>query len=511
MSQRDQRTDRTVETRSAPSRGPAPAGRTALLDVQRTLGNTAALHLLRQAGHPYAGTERAGNVPVQRFMEPVAGDDAATWRREALTHVQTRAKDILLAYAALTKRAVGKVPADMGIQDAWMVAWKASKNPAVAGEEVDTSLTAVLRQLNIMEQEQLTSAVVGETVNSGLPLPTSKAGTEFTFTDSTLDGTAEGRTALAVDVENRKRKGAKDNGAKAAITYAERKITEWADRVMAAPAPAGFTVSRDDGDGERVKGQFATKFTYVSQSGGKWWWKISMDNSCLETLTAPTSVADLEQSHVEFIIRRHIFDLARQSGLRVEQSASGGGGHLSLDSETTFGGSVELFVESMRQWETGWASWVEHFGKEPREKDVSQAPWTGDLPTQDPSHLDRVTRLLDAVLNDAENGDVDLPGAIGRLQRLMVDLPLHARAGDNVREKVDANPEDRLHYQAVNLEHMASADTGARRVEFRDIQAQSGYDQLMADLTFIGRMLEEVRDEVRVSQRNRFAARHSTK
>ncbi|MFK0096831.1 DUF4157 domain-containing protein [Streptomyces sp. NPDC091040] len=49
MSQREHRTDRTAETRSAPSRGPAPVERAELLEVQRTLGNAAALHLLRRA------------------------------------------------------------------------------------------------------------------------------------------------------------------------------------------------------------------------------------------------------------------------------------------------------------------------------------------------------------------------------------------------------------------------------------------------------------------------------
>ncbi|MFF7335798.1 DUF4157 domain-containing protein [Streptomyces sp. NPDC008163] len=49
MSQREHRTDRTAETRSAPPRGQSPAERAELLEVQRTLGNAAALHLLRRA------------------------------------------------------------------------------------------------------------------------------------------------------------------------------------------------------------------------------------------------------------------------------------------------------------------------------------------------------------------------------------------------------------------------------------------------------------------------------
>ncbi|WP_443062837.1 eCIS core domain-containing protein [Streptomyces sp. NBC_00441] len=64
MSQREHRTDRTTETRSAPSRGQSPAERSELLEVQRTLGNAAALHLLRRAGE--AREEAPEQPAVQR-------------------------------------------------------------------------------------------------------------------------------------------------------------------------------------------------------------------------------------------------------------------------------------------------------------------------------------------------------------------------------------------------------------------------------------------------------------
>lgn len=212
-SQREHRTDRTTETRPAPARGPAPAERTALLDVQRTLGNTAALHLLRQSGHAQAGhahtghehtgAERSGDVPVQRFMEPRASGDAGAWRQAALAYVQSDAQRILAEYAQvglgkkLNKKQLDKLLADLGIGPAWQTVTQAVKNgPASAGEGVDASLTTVVQNLNLMEQECATAAKTGEEADYANPLPEAVVGTEFTFTDGTLSGTAGGNPCV---------------------------------------------------------------------------------------------------------------------------------------------------------------------------------------------------------------------------------------------------------------------------------------------------------------------------
>ncbi|MCX4447578.1 hypothetical protein ACIOEZ_01415 [Streptomyces sp. NPDC087866] len=521
-SQREHRTDRTAETRPAPARGPAPAERTALLDVQRTLGNAAALHLLRQSGHAHAGpahtdhehtghahtgAERAGDVPVQRFMEPRASGEAGAWRQAALTWVQSDAQRILAEYAQvglgkkLNKKQLDKLLADLGIEAAWQTVTQAVKNgPASAGEGVDASLTTVVQNLNMMEQECATAAKAGEEADYANPLPDAVVGTEFTFTDATLNGTAGGNP-LRVDIGGLT--GQEDARARAAITYAKGRMNDWTARVRAATLPVGFSLAVSD---TTVKGQDAKKFTY-SNGSTQWWWEITMDDACLETRTDPTPVAGLHAAHVRFIMRSHIFPLAEATGLHVDQSIAGGGGHLSLDSTTTFGGSVELFVQSMREWETQWEDWVARFGAAPREKDVVNAPWTGDLP-QGETHLNGVRTVLDEILDDAHRGDVDLPGAIRRLQAHLQALPLHRDATQNLRNKVADHPEDRLHYQAVNLEHMADANAGSRRVEFRDIQAQDGYDQLIEDLRYIGSMLQGVRDNVRAEQQTRLAQRH---
>ncbi|MFJ4503035.1 DUF4157 domain-containing protein [Streptomyces sp. NPDC088864] len=457
------------------------------------------------SGEPVAGPGRAGPDTVQRFMAPEAsGDNAAAWRQEALAYVASRGRAILETYAPLTGKSLPKVVADLGIQAAWSVVWQAAKTPGQAAASVDPQLTDVLRQLNVLEQENLTAAKTTEPFDYGdKPLPHAVVGTEFTFTDDTLNG-VEGGNPLRVDISGLT--GKADARARSAITYARNKMVEWAGRVRDAGRPEGFGLEVST---TTVKGQEARKFTYTG-NGMTWWWEITMDDACLETRTDPTRIADLHAAPVRYIVERHIFQLAESCGLRVDQSIFGGGGHISLDSESAFGGSVELFVQSMRQWEVDWDNWVDHFGTGSRAKDTVNAPWTGDLP-QGEAHLERVKALLDEIQEAAERGDVDLPGAVRRLQAHMRTLPLHQDATPNLREKVSAHPEDRLHYQAVNLEHMDDADPAHRRVEFRDIQAQAGYEQLLADLQHIGRLLQDVRTDVKATQEERIAGRHPKK
>ncbi|WP_330453116.1 MULTISPECIES: hypothetical protein [unclassified Streptomyces] len=503
-SQHEQRTDRTDGTRPAPARGPAPAERTGLLGVQSTLGNTAVLHLLRQAGHPYTAAPRG--VAVQRFMEPTGSGDA--WRTEALAYVQSEhGRTILPTYLKQTlgrkasREARRELLKELGMQEAAAVVSRAVEDgPAAAGPDLDKSLATVVRNLNIMEQENVTAAKAGEDPGQAFPLPNVLVGTEFTFTDGTLNGTVGGNP-LRVDLSGLKGRAVK--AAEAAIGYATKKMNDWALKVASAPLPKGVTLAVTATD---IKGQAAKRFTYTADST-PWWWEITMDDGCLETRTAPTSVGGMQAGHVDFIIRRHIFELAEKSGLHVDQSIFGGGGHISVDSESAFGGSVELFVKSMRMWEEKWEKWVERFGDAPREKDTVNAPWTGDLP-QGETHLRNVQELLTEILADAHRGDVDLPGAVRRLQAHMVALPLHRDATQNLREKVAGHPEDRLHYQAVNLEHMNAESAGSRRVEFRDIQAQQGYDQLMGDLRHIGDLLQDARYSVVDDQQTRLAKRH---
>nr|WP_257002323.1 DUF4157 domain-containing protein [Streptomyces sp. WZ.A104] len=461
-----------------------------------------------------AAPAHAAAIAVQRFHRPFAGDNApADWAQTAREYIRSNYAGIVTQYtrvvlgmeaaAPVEQKAKVRVLRQMGAASQDNLPEILSRAVANGGAEVsDQELNAVVKYLNIMEEECATAAKVREDPDYANPLPGSVIGTEFTFTDDTLNGIAGGNP-LRVDIGGLT--GQADANARAAITYARNKMNAWTAHVQGTAPPNGFTMTVSD---VTVKDQAGKRFTY-SQGNTRWWWEITMDDACLETRTDPTSVSSMRDPHVRTIIKNHIFGGAQASGLRVDQSIAGGGGHISMDSASAFGGSVELFVQSMREWEDNWENWVAKFGAEPRETDVVNAPWTGSLP-QD--HLPAVRDLLDRILAEARSGRTHLPQAIGELQAHMVNLPLHANAPQHLREKVDAHPEDRLHYQAVNLEHMGEdTETAHRRIEFRDIQAQANYEQLLDDLQYIGFLLQGVRDNVGGEQEARLGERHPRK
>lgn len=117
--------------------------------------------------------------------------------------------------------------------------------------------------------------------------------------------------------------------------------------------------------------------------------------------------------------------------------------------------------------------------------------------------------LLDEILARARSGHTDLARAIEDLKGHLRTLPLHPTATARLQQQAPPGSANRLHYQGVNLENAGEdVPTEERRVEFRDLAAQSGYQELMSDLGYINRRLIDVRSEVLGAQNSRLAARH---
>ncbi|WTG04890.1 DUF4157 domain-containing protein [Streptomyces sp. NBC_01590] len=466
-------------------------------------------------GHESAGAggTHGPGMTVQRFMAPDPVGNETEWKATAQAYVRANFKEIATRYARTVEQSetVGQEEMTRAFKEmrradpAWaglkMVEVLRRVNGTAPAEATD--ITVILRCLNIMEEESELAKTSSEQ-DWTAPLGESLVGTEFTFSDSVLNGQAGiGKNpAYPLRVDTGGLTGVEDANAERTLTYASNKAGAWRDRVVGLPAPGGFALTVT---GVTVKARPGFRFTYTN-GNSTWWWEITMDDGCLETRTAPLSIDGLGANHIRSIVRTHIFEAAESVGLAVDQSRFGGGGHLSLDSRTTFGGSVELFIESMRKWETDWEEWVKEFGSGEREADTVNAPWTGDLPGD---HLSALLDRLTEIRDEARSGHTNLTKAIQDLQAHLVDLPLHADATQTLRDKVHEHREDRLHYQAVNLEHMGEDTPQAeRRVEFRDIQAQRDYAQLIEDLGYLSRLLIGVRAEVRGTQLERLGDRH---
>ncbi|MEU0401567.1 DUF4157 domain-containing protein [Streptomyces sp. NPDC006197] len=463
---------------------------------------------------------RAGEQTVQRFHDPAGG------AADARDYVAANWARILRSYAALqevrdsVEGSNGPVNKLLGAlltgNPAWVESFGTGSAMArgfrqVANTETvgDPQVSALVSCLNVMEQEVATRQT-SALQDHAQPLRETLVGTEFTFTDAVLNGTGS-TTGAPLQVDTTGLKGVPLARARSTITYALTKMNAWAAAVVARPLP-GTNLQVTVSDFE-VKGHPAKRFTYTNpdDNGFSWWWALSLDDACLETQTRPSPIGDFANGGVlNRIIHNHVFGIATSAPLDlfVDNSVHGGGGHISMDASSAFGGSVELFLESVRAWEQGWEAWQTQFGGTRGAPDLENAPWTGSLP-DGANLLAGLNTELDALSTQAAAGSTDLAAAVARLQEHVKDFPLHATASQRLRDKVAAHRDDRLHYQGVNLEHMGAATPAhEQRIEFRDIQAQRSYADLMADLMFIGGLVQGVRMDVAVRQNQRLTDRH---
>jgi hypothetical protein len=361
------------------------------------------------------------------------------------------------------------------------------------------TLEMAVRTLNVLEQDTNTEAALATTLVKNVDV-----GTEFTFTSEALRDTEPGKND----------------------TPARAKLAEWktlvANDKSINPAPA-ITPKKGKADGTGKK--TAWRFTYQVGTT-RWWWALDLDPGCLETQTAPATKLELDA--VSHIIQRHIFGCAASVGLTVDATPRGGGGHISLDMKTLFGGSPELLLAVLTELQDDIVAWQGHFNY----IDAPNSPWLADqglgadkskgaaltgfksVVTRLEGEIGRGERSFDAVTTELENFHATVLNlwADTASQETAPKAPSGgdkggqrsfrtAKAAYDKRQKdaanVLANPD---HYQAVNVQHLVPGTTqkkeDARRIELRAIGAQTDAQRLKGDLQYIYAVLERARLKV---------------
>ncbi|MEA2220199.1 MAG: hypothetical protein QOJ35_2825, partial [Solirubrobacteraceae bacterium] len=308
---------------------------------------------------------------------------------------------------------------------------------------------------------------------------------------------------------------------------ARTKIAEWKalveeDRTALKPRLVEPVKGKAD-SGESQKS--AVKFHYRVRSNRvndfDWFWVLDMDPGCLETQTKPATSEQLTEAKT--IMKRHIFDLAtgQRLGLTVDATAMGGGGHISLDMASLFGGSPELLLGVLKALQDDVAAWDEHF----HYVDEPNSPWLKDqgfeANTTKGKALDRFRELVTDLEREIALGAVTFDEITVRLRDFhtrVLNLWANARKdSNNETEKKQARDvlvtKDRPHYQAVNVEHLVkprlTADEDRRRIELRAIGAQPSTDRLAQDLAFVYERIERAQAAVLDKVEERRARRTS--
>lgn len=507
--------------REAPAAATPPAGDALIAHRPAELhaGDQLAGVLRSAVAARSAGPGQSGFARLQRFYDPATVPDDLN---AAATYVWGQGGAIVRAYLAgawnipvadedvtstLARAFESLIPAQYGPQQRGpMNHWKkriaadltaaATTNRAPLLAQNVAGVRAVLRcavqALNVLEQDTETERVL-EATNLATDV---RVGTEFTFTNDTIKKTDP---------------GVSDDDAKAMVVR-WRQLVE-ADKTL---VPA---VKSKKGKADKGSEQNAVKFTYDLGGGQTWWWALDIDPGCLETQTAPATKTQLAE--VQHIINSHIFGKLATLGLRVDPTDEGGGGHLSFDKATLFGTSAELLLEVVAQLQNEAASWSEHF----EYTDAPNSPWFADQGIEGNDRKGEALKEFARLAAELQEGLVSgklAPDDVAERVKSFHDRVINRWATDTQAKQapkkgsmsgsafaslLNAHEEEQkraanvlahpAHYQAVNVEHLvASTKPSRRRIELRAIGAQTNYNRLIEDISYIYRRIEVAREKV---------------
>jgi hypothetical protein len=439
------------------------------------------------AGGGSGGVQRSS--VVQRFLAP---QQVAQNVPAALSYIKTNQQQIFGGLNGLTGPKAKAKDTPVGkqllehVDTLKQVNQEAGLPGAVTGTYQAAEIEQIVRLLNTMEQEKLTGAITSASTSDNYangeeaPQLDIKVGTEFTFCNDDLRGVKVGQ-----------------DSEKTAYPF----MTAWANKVLAGSQPPAHAQAAQSKSKDKSK---AITFTYDLGQGKTWNWTLDVDNGCLETQTQPSSGPELRAA--QKIIERDIFGAAKAVGCVPDTSTLGGGGHISLDAQTTFGGSAEVMLATLAELQNNYQAWQKMFG----DQDALNAPWLDEMKHGKTNALAVFTPQVEALLKGVERGEVDFGTAASQLKQFNQGLKNpqaeELRKSAKNADKAAGNnvASDPNHYQAVNVEHLDNADASAR-IELRRIPAQTGGDNLFEHIDFIFNLITEVRATVAAKQKERLS------
>jgi hypothetical protein len=392
---------------------------------------------------------------IQRFVDPAvtAGLTAASTRDQIMTVYHTHVWSERLRVTKLLESRPdiqGQSAKLKSLHEKWedfangtSTTDGRAQSPIVNPARALTTLNALLAEVNSAEdlvmKTPLPDTQTGKTV----------FGTEFTFTEPGIHG-----IKIGVD----------DAAMKMAVGY----IKKWQKPKNAKEVPPD----------RRTKSPQARMFVYqIDELKQDWWWILDVDDGCLETQTKPISIDDVNKSQViQSIIDKDIFGEAKNQGLAPH--ALVGGGHLSLDSQTTFGNSAVAF----RNFIVAYTNNIDLWRK--MDADFINAPFVQELPIAQRKAFVDVIGEFDV----AYNGPIHQQWTI---ERLVDELMKRVFTFVRTVEAIGSAP----HYQATNLEHMQDKNPSSQRIEMRRFAAQESLAELLyTHLARLQELIEESRD-----------------
>ncbi|MBL9003681.1 MAG: DUF4157 domain-containing protein [Myxococcales bacterium] len=432
--------------------------------------------------------------PVQGFFDPNFDDKNII---NANNYITTNGRVIMNKYKSLAN---GNNANSKYISNLFLVndlgnsykVWKERQDALNAKE--------VIRVLNQMEEATMRAQVVS--------VENIKFGTEFTFTDEHKQKTNNKKyednrliAKLRLNEVIANKDESKDDPQKPYQDEANRLLKAWKSDVNLCQIP-NLNVNITDVVGKDQSGNInAARFEYHRNSNNSnnansnplvWYWILDLDDGCFETQTMPSSITELSQPEQKDIIEKHIFGVAQKLGLKPDPKI--GGGHISVDVASSVGGSPVMLIDLLHTLETGYNEWQGFF----KDQDRQNAPWMIEQNTNEADTAQMYLGALAEIKEGVEKGNLDMKMMVDELSKFIKQVKnpevekLKKSQNRNIRDAAQHLADEPVHNQAVNIEHVTDPG-GQARIELRRISAQNSYQELMKQLDFISKLIEESR------------------
>ena len=211
---------------------------------------------------------------------------------------------------------------------------------------------------------------------------------------------------------------------------------------------------------------------------------ISIDNNCIELQTTPISY-EIYKLNIDFI-NRLIFESAKNAGLEPAtdktvdgKTVYGGGGHISLDSQSAFAGDVYVLHEFIQQYTQEALKQVSKKGGLFSYNDAVNSPLMD---------IGALNGFLES--QGKKIGDItDIEEYLNLLKTFYTEVTITSHKLKN-DERIK-EPGDISHYQAVNVDDFLGGAGRRGRIEMRNFDAQTDINLLLKQVDALYQILAQ--------------------
>jgi hypothetical protein len=224
-----------------------------------------------------------------------------------------------------------------------------------------------------------------------------------------------------------------------------------------------------------------------------WRYEFTADQAVVEIITSPVVASEIYKGDIGVFMDEFIFDIAKQCGLMPHVLDDGilieGGGHVNIgesffDSKSKNNISpAKLLKEFMKKFYADYEFWAT------RDEDSKNSPFLREYstPKDEKTKKKEKEKKAESIAERFSNIEFSDKESVESLADKLINKVF-------TESLVEDNTKGKAHYQALNVEHLATKEhKESRRLEVRRIRAQANRQELIQQLMRLAELLADAK------------------